>query len=238
MASLAIPLITSGISAIAGLFGGKPKPTTTTTNSNSNTTSNQSGSSTTTPQLSDLQQLLSNTAGYGALNKYNGNSSQSLIDSIKTAGLQSINNGSQNQQKITSNILASRGLAYSPYAAGALQNPESQRIGQQSQLLQQLPALKQQFDDSNFNNLLSAFKALPTGSQTIGNSSGSSSTTGSQTTVGTPPDQSIPGLLSGLGAGLAAPAAGGSNLSSILASLGIKPTSSGGNYGVNSNGSS
>lgn len=230
-------LILPGISALGGLFGGKPKPTTTTTNSSSQSNSSNSGYSNTTPELSDLQQLLSSVAGYSALNKYNGNSSDSLIDSIKKGGLKAINSGSDIQSKMTSNILASRGLSSSPYAAGALASPESSRIAQQSQLYSQLPQLKQQFDDSNFQNLLSAFKALPTASSTQYSGNSQSNQSGSQTSTGVGPNQQVPGFLSGLGSGLAAPNAGGSNLQSILQSLGLggnNPYAGGGPGYVNS----
>lgn len=238
MAAAAIPLILSGISGLAGLFGGGPKTTTQTTNSNGSTNSNTSGSSTTTPDLSGLQTLLSNTAGYDALNKYNSNSSTSLIDNIKTSGLQGINQGANNQQQITANLLAQRGLAYSPYAAGVLGNVGQQKVSQQNSLIQSLPVLKQQFDDSNFQNLLSAFKALPTGSTTTGSSSTSGNSTGSQTTTGVSPNNSVAGALSGVGSALAAPTSSSSGLSAILQSLGIGNTPPGGFYGVNTNGGS
>lgn len=220
MAAFAVPLALSGISALAGLFGGKPKQTTTTTNSNNTSNSSNSGYSDSTPQLSDLQQLLSNVGGYGAINKLR-TGSDGLIDSIKTQGLQAINQGSDIQKRMTDNILSSRGLQYSPYAAGALAAPESQRISQQSQLFEQLPQLKENLDNQNLTNVLNQFKALPTATSSNYGGSQQSNSSGTQTSTGTTPDQSVPGFLSGLGSSLAAPNAGGSNLASILKSLGL-----------------
>jgi hypothetical protein len=232
MAAAAIPLILSGVSGLAGLFGGK-KQQTTTNNSSASGTSSSQGTSYNNFDPSSLQNLLSNTFGYDALNNFSNGSTDSLINSIKTQGLQGINQQQGIAQKLASNTLASRGLAYSPYAAGALQQPQTAALGQQTQLLNSLPILRQQLNTQNLSNLEQAYKTIP-----INTSSGSSTNTqqqqsGTSTGVGTSATDPLAGLFSGLGAGLAAPNAGGSNLQAILQRLGL-----GGGGGGGSNGGS
>ncbi len=219
MAGFVLPII----SGLAGLFGSSPKQNTQNNTSDSNTSFNNNSTSTTTPELSDLQQLLSKVAGYGALNQY-GKGSGDLIDSIRQGGIKSINAGTDIKSKAVSNILASRGQSYSPAAVGALSNPQSDRVSQYAQLDQSLPQIGYQIDQNNFQNLLSAFKALPTATTTTGSSSGNQTTHGTQSGTqliggGSP----LAGFLGGAGAGLAAPQSGADNsvLSGILKSFGF-----------------
>jgi hypothetical protein len=217
MATLALPLITAGISGLAGLFGNKNK----TTKSTSDTTQNQSGSQSglNTNIMSELQGNLANTAGYAALQQMRNAGDTS---GIVAQGLQKVNEGGDIRSKILKNILASRGLSFSPTASSAVAQGESDRVGQGTEFLSQVPQLQRQMQMDSIKQLMSVFSALPMDTATNQNysSSGETHTTG----TGTQPGSPTAGLLGGFGAGLMAPNSpgGGSNLSSILARMGIK----------------
>lgn len=219
MGSFILPII----SGLAGLFGGQPKQQTSTTNSSSNSTGNFN--SLNAPQLNSNQNDLMNSFTNDAINRDN---KPIDLSGFTAGGLQTINDGADLKSKIISNSLASKGLSFSPAAAFSQVQPQSDRIDQSTQFLNTVPLIQKQLQDQNFQNLLSAFKTIPTATETNGASA--SNTTGSQTTTGTSPNNSIAGALGGLGAGLAGPSGGydakgqpvgGNNMTAILKALGI-----------------
>lgn len=189
-----IPLIGTGISAAAGFFGGGDKKQDTSSTQQSNS------SSTSTPNLSPQQQSLINQIIKGASDQYN--QSQDL-SGFTAGGLQNINNNSNIQSKTVSNLLASRGLSYSPAAVTALSNPESNKLSQSSSFLNSIPLLQRQMKEDSLTTLMKSFGLLPT--SVTNTSSSSSSGTGQQVQQGNP----IAGALAGAGAGLYSSGLGG-----------------------------
>jgi hypothetical protein len=226
MATAAIPFILSGLSALSGFFSGKPKQTTSTTDQSGNTSSNsyQTGgsTSTTTPNLSPEQlQLLQSLIGRQT---QLANQDQDL-SGYKAGGMQQINQGADAQSKIVQNILASRGLSYSPTAATSLAGVQSNRIQQQNQFANGIPLLQRQLKTEDIGKLLDIFKSIPYGSTTTGSNTESSNssgyTSGSSKTVGTSPDQSLAGLFSGLGQGVASTYGYNSQMAALAKALGV-----------------
>lgn len=178
MASFAAPLIGAGVSALAGLFGNK-KPQTTTTNS----------TNTSTPLLDPQQQFLQSLIGNDAVNMDKAGAPD--LSGYEANGLQQINQASALKSKTASNLLAARGLSFSPSGVQNLINPEADRLSQSSQFLSQIPLLQRQFQQQNLSQLMGAFGIMPKGSTTTQNS----------TTTG-PPANPVAGTLSGAGQGI------------------------------------
>jgi hypothetical protein len=200
MAAFLAPLIGTGVSALAGLFGAKPKPTVTTTNSNSTTNATGSIDNTSQPILNDSQQMLANLFTGAASNQFKNGAPD--LSSYTANGLQNINKAADIRSKTASNILASRGLSFSPSGVQDLINPESDRLAQSTQFLSQIPLLKRQFQQQNIQGLMDAFKIQPFGQQTNGTSDQTSNTQGSSTQTGTTQGNPVAGTLSGAGQGL------------------------------------
>lgn len=177
MAAFAAPLIGAGISALTGLFGAK-KPQTQTTNS----------TNTSTPDLTGQQQFLENLIGDSAVNQVKAGAPD--LSGYAANGLQNINTAADIKSKTASNILASRGLSFSPSGVQNLINPENDRLQQSTQLLNTLPLLQRQFQQQNLDQLMQSFGIMPKGSTTTG----TSTTTGSTNPVAS--------TLSGAGQGL------------------------------------
>lgn len=216
MASFILPII----SGLAGLFGGKPKTQEQTNTSTTNGTTSGAFNSTNTPLLSDNQTNLSNSFVNGLINRYRNEPVD--LSGYTAGGLRDINTGSDLKQKVMANTLASRGLSYSPYAAAASQAPESDRVSQQTQFLDQIPLLKRSLQSQDFDQMIKGFSALPTSTNTQGTQSGTTQSTTDQHGTQISPNNMIGGALSGFGSGLAAPTGqqgGGSNLDNILKHL-------------------
>lgn len=214
MAALAIPLITAGISGLAGLFGKKQSNTSNTTYNSTNNSTNQSS---TAPSLTGQQQGLIDQL----LSQYTSRLNQGAdMSGYAAGGLQNINKTSNIAKKMSDNMIASRGLSNSPYAGFQDVAGSQARAGEQSQFLNQIPLLQRSMQGEDLSNLMNLFKAIPTAYNSQGSSN--SNTSGTQNTTSTGSGGGgIGGLLGGLGAGLAGPNgdSGQSNLSSIFGSL-------------------
>ena len=182
------------LSGLAGLFGGGQQQETSGTQS---TTGTQNTSSSTTPNLSPIQQNLINQFTTGAENQYNQGTN---LQPYTASGLQQIGaTGQSNMQNIGS-TLAQKGLQYSPAAGNAYTQNAINTGNQQSQFLNQIPLLQRQMQQQNIQGLESAFQIQPTATSSTGTTN-SSSTTNQQGTVSGNPTA---GLFGGLAAGTAA----------------------------------
>lgn len=177
MAAFAAPLIGMGISALSGLFGNKKPQQTTTT-----------GSSSTTADLTPQQQMLQSMIGNESINQFRNGAPD--LAGYTAGGLQDINKGADIKSKTASNILASRGLSFSPSGVQNLINPEADRLQQSTSFLSQIPLLKRQFEQQNLQQLMSSFGIMPKNTTT--------KTTQTQVGQGNP----VAGTLSGAGQGL------------------------------------
>lgn len=217
-----IPAVLSGVSALAGLFGGQKKTPETTNHSTTNSTGSTDYSNFNTPVLSDNQNQLADTFTRAALDKFRAGAGDT--SGYEAGGLKAINTQGDLRNKLVSNDLAKRGLSYSPAATAIQSSAENERLGQQTNFLDTIPAYQRGIETDNFNNLLKSFGVLPTATSQTGSQDSTQSSTTDQRGTQIIPGNPAAGFFGGLGAGLASPngqPGGGNNLSSILKSLGI-----------------
>ena len=181
------------ISGVSGLLTALfPDTTKTSGQTNSSGTTSGTTSATSTPQMSTLQQMLSNMFGAQAMNA--SQNVPGVVQATKTAGEQAIGQTETAAQNNVSNTLAARGLAYSPYAGTAMAAPSIAAAGEQSSLLQSLPLLQSSLQNTDIQQLMSAMGATgPVGTSATGKTTGTTSATG--TTSGTQTQQGILGSL-------------------------------------------
>jgi hypothetical protein len=204
MAGLAIPLAISGISALSGLFSNKKSTATQQQNTTNdvNTTDTQQVDLSNLPQYSpEMQQVLEFLT---SLYRDRALSNQDL-SGYTGQGLRNINQGADIKRRALENILAARGLNYSPTAANALGRIESGRIGEQVNFLSGIPLLQRQLQGEDIDAFSRFFTSLPVGTRQIGTTTrtGQSHSTGTGNVQSTQPGNKLGGLFSGLGAGLA-----------------------------------
>lgn len=191
MAGFVLPII----SGLAGLLGNRSQKQTQTTNQTQSQTGTQS--SQTNPIFSEMQNQLMKMFTQGAGDFYNRGTD---LRPYAQSQMQAIGGQGNANRQIIGNILASRGLSYSPAAAAPLTQNAINTGNQQNQFLSQLPLLARQFEQQGLDQLLKSFSAIPTGSSSAGTSSGTSTTQGTATTQ--TPGNPWAGLLSGVGAAL------------------------------------
>jgi len=215
----AIPLITAGISGLAGLFGGRVKQKQeqtqhSVTNQNQNTTSqqrqNQSYVNSSMPQYGGYEGNIKNYILGKLMNKTQESQN---VDPYIAAGMKQINSGADLKQKIIQAQLAARGLSGSPMGAFGAAANESSRIGDIVNLRSSAPILQRQMQNEDMTNLMNFFKGLPVGQLSSGqsesfgssdsNTTGQSTTDSNGTTVGSQPGAPLAGLVGGIGQGLA-----------------------------------
>lgn len=201
MAGFAIPLITAGISGLAGLFGGGKQQQTS---GNFNNTQQQSGfnntQGTTMPVMSDLQTKLAQLFSGGLMKQYNEDQD---LSGYTAGGLKQINSQGDLQSKATANLLAARGLSFSPTAAVTQTIGEQNRLNQGSSFLNSIPLLQRQMKQQALQGLVGGFSALPTGQMTNTNTQTSQQGTTSGNQTGTVNGNPMGGLFGGIGAGIA-----------------------------------
>jgi hypothetical protein len=216
MFAAAAPLVGAGLSALAGLFGGK-KQQETQTNQNTTQNFNQNTSSSNTPNLNPFQQQLAQLFTQGSIDRYNKDLN---LTPYTQQGMQQIAGQGAANNKIISNILAQRGLSYSPAAATGLTQNALNTGGQMNQFLSGIPLLRRDMEQDNLKGLMQAFSVQPVGSTSTGSSSGTS--TGTMTGTNVQSGNPAAGFFGGLGAGLFAPnqsGGDGTNLNQIINSI-------------------
>lgn len=236
MASFVLPII----SGLAGLFGGGSKQTQTQQQQSQSTQSQNGQSQTagyTNPNLSPIQQQLLDSFSSGSENFA---SKAPDLTGYEQGGLQQIQQQGSANSAAMANQLASRGLSYSPAAGTALGQQQINTGNQENTFAEQIPLLQRQLQQQGLQQLIQAFQVQPTATSTGGNTQTSStgttnsSSSGSSTGTGQAGGQAG-NAISGVGAALAGPTSGVSNLSSILNSIGFggSQPSSGGDKGLN-----
>lgn len=216
----AAPYIISGVSALAGLLGGRKKTQTQDTNSslreltNSITNSQSHGAQNINvldaPELSGIQQQAQNSFLQNLIN--NANQDPNLKGYTSNA-LQDINRGFDARKAILDSVLAARGIGRSAVGANSIANLENARVGEGVNLLASLPLLQQQIRGENALNLARGFALTPKASRRTGLIT--SDTTAQSIsdmiknasqqshTVGNISGNKLGGLFSGLGQGVA-----------------------------------
>lgn len=183
MASLAIPAVLAGVSGLAGLFGSKAQTTTSdgTNNSTSNTQYN----------FDPNQMRALNSLQQGYQNQLQG----ADLSGYQTSGLKQINQTGNAAQTAIQNMLAQRGLSYSPAAATALTQQRIGQSGQQSDFLNSIPLLQYQMKTQALQNAGQFFNSQKIGSTQTTNQTSHVTQKGSGNPVG--------GLFAGIGSGIA-----------------------------------
>jgi hypothetical protein len=166
-----VPALIAGASALSGFLG------------NRNQNQNQSGSSTTNQtQTSTGATNFSNTPTYDPmqlqmrdflLKQFYGRTQpgavQGLVDSTVNSGVNNINRAGASNEMAIRNILASRGLSYSPAAAVPLANANMDRLGQITQLRNSAPILQDTLESGRLTDFSNFLKGLPTGQSGVAN---------------------------------------------------------------------
>ncbi len=119
--------------------------------------------------------------------------------------MQQINAAADARSKIANNLIASRGLSYSPAATSAQIGNENERLRGSTDFLNTIPLLARQLKGQDISQLISGFSALPTA--TTAHTLGTTTQRGTSLVPGNP----IASAASGFGAGLFAPQTPGSN---------------------------
>lgn len=204
MATMAIPIIAGLLGGLGGLFGNRPKQTTQdiTSSGKESQTGTSSGTGLQMPELSGLQQTAQDTFLRALMDKIRGGTD---LRGYQAGGIQDINQGYNLKQQALQNILAARGLSYSPAAGTAQGGLESQRIGDVTRFNQQMPMVQRQMSIEDINNLIQGFMSTPKGVRTTSTQDYSTNRdySGTQHSVGTQPGDMMGGLLSGAGGALA-----------------------------------
>lgn len=191
-AVIPIPAIIAGVSALTSLFGNK-KNNQTTQEQNNNSSGSTSTQNYNEVNLSGQQQALYDAIAGGALR--GGSNTNSVIDSVKAGGLQQINSGGDAARKIADNIVAARGLSFSPAGATQIFNTENNRIQEQNSFLSKLPQLRRDLETQDFSRLLDAFRVLPQNTRSGSATNTTSSQQGTQLVSAPNPSGGIPGAV-------------------------------------------
>jgi hypothetical protein len=188
MAAAAVPAVISGISALAGLFGGRGGTSTSK--------SSYDDTSTATPNFTPQQLQLISYLMPQLIQRMRDEDVNANAEAYKANGLREINTANEARTKLLQQMAAARGLQFSPAGVSPQMLNESSRIAQQTQFLETIPAYKDQMQRQRISDLMQFFTSLPTGS--------TQTRKGSSVGTQTQPSNMMGGLVSGLGQGLAA----------------------------------
>ena len=201
----------AGLTGLSGLAGFFPTPSSGNSSTSSSLSTGQQSSGT-----SNVSGTSGSTTGYGAagtsvINQILPQLSSLLAGTnLSTSYLpqqtQQINQNSQLQQQALNNIMASRGLGTSPVAATAAAGVDANRVGQITNLQQQVPLLQQQLNSQNLNTAGGILSRLPTSTTGTTSQTGTSNTTSNTNQNGqsnTTTQQNSGGGLGGLFGGIA-----------------------------------
>lgn len=203
----AIPLITSGISALSGLFGGRKQTANNQQTNNSTSTS--------TPNLTPFQNMIQTILGQKAVDNLDKDTD---LSGYAASGLREINSGAEIAKKVAANNVAARGLSYSPAGFNPLQVIDSNRVAEGTDLINRLPLLQKQLNQQDLATLANIFQVMPKASTQTTNQTG--------TSLVENPGNMAGGALSGAAQGLMAPSSPGgvSNIQAILDAFRKKPS--------------
>jgi hypothetical protein len=190
MAGLALPLITTGISALANIFANKPKTTTTDTTGNWNSQESQ------TPTFTNWQSQLLGMLTNQYLDQMKPGALDQMFNNYAGQGAANIAQGGLAATHNIQNLMASRGIR-GPAAAFASAVPQVSQQAQLSSLYNSIPLLKQQYMNQMLGQAGQFAASIPHGMNQVG--SGTQTQHSTQTGSG----NQVAGGLFGLGQGLA-----------------------------------
>jgi len=200
IAAMAVPAIISGLGALSGWLGGRPKTSQQTQTGVSNRTATTAMNMSRMPQYSpeDLA-----TKNYLTQQYRNSLLRDIDLSGYTAGGIRNINQTGDIRNTLLRNTLAAKGLSYSPSAVAAQMQSENQRLGEVTNFRNTIPLMAEKLRQEKLDALRQFFAGLPYGTTESGtqttNESGTTSATGTSTT----PDTSWADMISGLGQGLA-----------------------------------
>lgn len=182
-----IPGIISGVGALAGLLGNRPKTTEQTQDITKTDTQNMSSSGTTgfqnqglsTPTYDPFQLQMRDFILGSYYNRLDPNRIAGLVGSTIGQGVNNINQGYDTANQALNQNLAERGLSYS--AMPAQSQLQGQRVSNILGLRNQAPLLQEQLQGQALTDFGSFLRGLPTGMATTQSGTGTQDVTGTST---------------------------------------------------------
>jgi hypothetical protein len=193
MASLAIPLALSGISALSGLFANRAKKQQEESTTTQTKNIDQLNAPEYDPKTGAMRDILMNYY----LDRLGG--SDDFFSKYRSQGLSDINRGSDAASQNIQNILANRGTSGTSAGVSSQIQGQLNRIMQQNQFLNQIPLMQDQRMSGLLGEASGFFKGLPVGQRTTGTDTSTSTTKGTVTQPGNMLGGAIGGLASSLG---------------------------------------
>lgn len=167
-----IPALIAGASALAGALGNRDQKQNTGGSATTNSTQTSTGATnyTNTPTYDPLQLQMRNFLLNQFFNRAQPGAVSGLVNSTIDSGVNNINRAGASNELAIRNMLASRGLSYSPSAAVPLANANSDRIAQITTLRNTAPILEDQLQSGRISDFANFWKGLPTGQTGVTNS--------------------------------------------------------------------
>jgi hypothetical protein len=177
-----VPALIAGASALAGALSNKEKDVKQTGSSTTNSTQTSTGATnfTNTPTYDPLQLQMRNYLLQNFFERAQPGAVDGLVDSTVNGGINNINSAGASNEMAIKNMLASRGLSYSPAAATPLAIANSNRLAQTTQLRNSAPILADQLQTGRLTSFANFLSGLPTGQTGVTNTA--STTEGAQHT--------------------------------------------------------
>jgi len=165
----ALPWIITGATTLAGALGGRAKKKWTQGYRNVTQDISETGTS----KLEDLPILLPEyQRALGPLTNQIVNrlqeDPQALLESILTTAIQQRNIGANIEREALNQVLASRGLNYSPVAAAMMAGLESRRIGDIIRTRSQAPVIAEDIQQKRLAEAMNFLRTLPIGRRRTG----------------------------------------------------------------------
>jgi hypothetical protein len=204
MAAAAVPIIATGVSALAGWLANRKKQTQQTQSQTQNiNTFNM-------PEYDEKTATLRDRLINEYMSGYENN--DDLFGGYQAEGLKNINQSSDSAMRALESMLSQRGIRRTGMAATALTGNVMNRLNQQSSFLNNIPLLRDELRRKKLGEAANLFGMIPKGSRQTGTVS--STGTGTFTDPGNPLGGAVGNLgttLAGL-YGMGAFGDGGSNI--------------------------
>lgn len=212
MPAFLAPLAIAGISAFGNFLANRKKTTEQTQDTTNrstgtvNTTANINDMSTTRPDMNPetLTYLNNIRDRYTALLDQDPN-----LAGYEASGISNINRAGDLRSRAIQNVLAARGLSYSPMAGGAMAGAESSRVSDTVNFQNQIPLLRDKLMRERLAEAGQFFSRIPMGQtvtntgQRTGTETRDLATTGNMKGTNFDPGNPMAGLFGGLGSSLA-----------------------------------
>lgn len=170
-----IPALIAGASALAGALSNKEKNTQQTGSSTTNQSQTSTGAAnySTSPTYDPLQLQMRDFLLKQFYDRAQGGGINDVVNATINGGVNQINRAGNSNEMAVRNMLASRGLSYSPAAAQPLAQVNSDRLAQITQLRNTAPILQDQLQSGRLSDFATFLRGLPTGQTGVSNTASS-----------------------------------------------------------------